>query len=81
MRAVAVPDFGARPEVMQLSVPGPGPGEILLRIHAAGMNPFDWKVIDNGAANVEALAARGIRAINFSNITSAELLATLADTA
>lgn len=52
MRAVAVPDFGARPEVMQLPVPRPGPGEILLRIHAAGMNPFDWKVIDGALRGV-----------------------------
>jgi NADPH:quinone reductase-like Zn-dependent oxidoreductase len=46
MRAVAITDFGARPEVLRLPLPEPGPGEILLRIRAAGMNPFDWKVID-----------------------------------
>ena len=44
MRAVAITDFGSEPEVLELPVPQPGPGEILLRIHAAGMNPFDWKV-------------------------------------
>jgi NADPH:quinone reductase-like Zn-dependent oxidoreductase len=52
MRAVAIPDFGARPEVMQLPVPQPGPGEILLRIRAAGMNPFDWKVADGALRGV-----------------------------
>jgi NADPH:quinone reductase-like Zn-dependent oxidoreductase len=46
MRAVAVPDFGSEPEVMELPVPRPGAGEILLRVHAAGMNPFDWKAAD-----------------------------------
>jgi NADPH:quinone reductase-like Zn-dependent oxidoreductase len=46
MRAVAVTDFGAPPEVIDVPVPEPGPGEILLRIHAAGVNPFDWKVAD-----------------------------------
>jgi len=46
VHAVAVTDFGARPEIMHLPVPAPGPGEILLRIYAAGMNPFDWKVAD-----------------------------------
>jgi NADPH:quinone reductase-like Zn-dependent oxidoreductase len=27
-------------------VPAPGPGEVLVRLTAAGLNPFDWKVID-----------------------------------
>ncbi|WP_211754689.1 NADP-dependent oxidoreductase [Nocardioides gansuensis] len=27
-------------------MPEPGPDEILVRIHAAGLNPFDWKVAD-----------------------------------
>ncbi len=52
MHAVAVSDFGARPEVMNLPVPEPGPGEILLRIRAAGMNPFDWKVVDGALRGV-----------------------------
>jgi NADPH:quinone reductase-like Zn-dependent oxidoreductase len=46
MHAVAITGFGTTPEIMQLPVPQPGPGEVLLRIRAAAMNPFDWKVID-----------------------------------
>jgi NADPH:quinone reductase-like Zn-dependent oxidoreductase len=45
---------------------------------AALVRPGGIIINTNGAANVEALAARGIRAVNFSNTTSAELLATLA---
>jgi hypothetical protein len=46
MKAVVVADFGAQPELTDLPVPEPGPGELLVRVHAAGMNPFAWKVAD-----------------------------------
>ena len=52
MRAVVIPGFGSEPEVVDLPVPEPGPGEILVRIHAAGMNPFDWKVADGALKGV-----------------------------
>lgn len=52
MHAVAVADFGARPEVTHLPVPQPGPGEVLLRIQAAGMKLFDWKVADGALHSV-----------------------------
>jgi NADPH:quinone reductase-like Zn-dependent oxidoreductase len=50
MHAVAITGFGTTPELMQLPVPQPGPGEVLLRIRAAAMNPFDWKVVDGPCA-------------------------------
>ncbi|KAA2266519.1 NADP-dependent oxidoreductase [Solihabitans fulvus] len=31
---------------MELPRPEPGLGEVLVRLHAAGVNPFDWKVVD-----------------------------------
>ncbi|MDX3237346.1 NADP-dependent oxidoreductase [Streptomyces sp. ME03-5709C] len=46
MKAVVVTGFAAQPELVDLPVPEPGPGEFLVRLHAAGMNPFDWKVAD-----------------------------------
>lgn len=46
MRAVTVTGFGAEPEVTDRPVPEPGRGEVLVRIAAAGLNPFDWKVVD-----------------------------------
>ncbi|NUR82895.1 MAG: NADP-dependent oxidoreductase [Nonomuraea sp.] len=46
MRAIAITDFRLTPQLMDLPKPEPGPGEILVRLHAAGLNPFDWKVID-----------------------------------
>jgi len=43
MRAIQVHEFGA-PEVMQITElpdPTPGPGEVVVRIHAIGVNPVD----------------------------------------
>lgn len=45
MRAMSQESLGG-PEVLRevdLPVPEPGPGEILVRVHAAGVNPTDWK--------------------------------------
>jgi NADPH:quinone reductase-like Zn-dependent oxidoreductase len=46
MKAVAVSAFRATPEVMELPKPEVRPGTLLVRVSAAGMNPFDWKMID-----------------------------------
>jgi NADPH:quinone reductase-like Zn-dependent oxidoreductase len=46
VRAIVVEQFGG-PEVLQLAwveEPIPGPGELLVRVAAAGVNPVDWKV-------------------------------------
>jgi NADPH:quinone reductase-like Zn-dependent oxidoreductase len=52
MRAVVIKGFGAEPELVEAPVPEPGPGELLVRIHAAGLNPFDWKVADGALEGV-----------------------------
>ena len=46
MKAVAVPQFKAIPQVMELPKPQVKPGTILVRVAAAGINPFDWKLVD-----------------------------------
>ncbi|MEU3340840.1 NADP-dependent oxidoreductase [Streptomyces sp. NPDC002144] len=46
MKAVTIDGFGAEPRLTDLPVPRPGPGELLVRLHAAALNPFDWKVAD-----------------------------------
>jgi len=46
VRAVAVTAFGAIPELVDIPQPEAGPGEVLVRLAAAGVNPFDWKVVD-----------------------------------
>lgn len=45
MRAISQDTIGG-PEVLQeveLPRPEPGPSELLIRVHAAGLNPTDWK--------------------------------------
>ncbi len=44
MKAIRLHEFGG-PEVLRLEevpVPEPGPGEVLVRVHAVGINPPDW---------------------------------------
>jgi NADPH:quinone reductase-like Zn-dependent oxidoreductase len=52
VRAVVLTGFGAEPELADLPVPVPAAGEIRVRIHAAGMNPFDWKVAEGALRGV-----------------------------
>lgn len=50
MKAVMIHEYGAN-DVVQIAAserPTPQAGEILVRVHAAGVNPVDWK-IRNGA--------------------------------
>ncbi|KAA5832689.1 NADP-dependent oxidoreductase [Saccharopolyspora hirsuta] len=45
MRAISQDEFGG-PEVLrevELPRPEPGPSQVLIRVHAAGVNPTDWK--------------------------------------
>jgi NADPH:quinone reductase-like Zn-dependent oxidoreductase len=46
MKAVRIHSFGG-PEVVtveELPKPKPGPGEVLIRVEAAGVNPVDYKI-------------------------------------
>jgi NADPH:quinone reductase-like Zn-dependent oxidoreductase len=58
MKAIRVHEYGG-PEVLRYEEaprPEPGPGEVLVRIRAAGVNPVDWKVREGRRR--EALAYR-----------------------
>jgi NADPH2:quinone reductase len=46
MRAVGIHAFGGRDrlEVLDVPRPEPAPGEVVIAVHAAGVNPIDWKI-------------------------------------
>jgi NADPH:quinone reductase-like Zn-dependent oxidoreductase len=52
MRAVVITALGTEPELAEMRVDEPGPGELLVRLRAAGVNPFDWKVADGALEGV-----------------------------
>jgi NADPH:quinone reductase-like Zn-dependent oxidoreductase len=46
MRALTIDAYGTQPRLQEIPEPQPGEGEILIRLHAAGVNPMDWKARD-----------------------------------
>ncbi|MGB2131083.1 MAG: NADP-dependent oxidoreductase [Marinobacterium sp.] len=59
MKAIRIHDFGG-PEQLRLEeaeCPAPGPGEVLIRNRAAGVNPIDWKTCSGGgvSSSIESL--------------------------
>ncbi|HTM16571.1 MAG TPA: hypothetical protein VL135_06695, partial [Terracidiphilus sp.] len=47
MKAIVRPRYGASDvlELANLPKPTPGENEVLIRVRAAGLNPFDWHVM------------------------------------
>jgi len=41
MRAITVNEYGAAPALTEVPDPHPGPGQVLIEVEAAGMNPMD----------------------------------------
>ena len=44
IRAAVLEEFGAPLEVQELELAEPQAGEVLIRVHAAGVLPADWKI-------------------------------------
>jgi NADPH2:quinone reductase len=41
LRAITVTEYGATPGIAEVPTPEPGPGQVLVKVRAAGMNPMD----------------------------------------
>ncbi|MGN6444997.1 NADP-dependent oxidoreductase [Amnibacterium sp.] len=62
MRAVQYEQYGG-PEVLEIAEvdePHAGPGQIRIRVHAAGVNAMDWKLRDGMLAKGPLTAPRGV---------------------
>lgn len=46
MRAIAVDEFKGEPRLVEVARPAPKPEQLLVKIAATALNPFDWKVAD-----------------------------------
>jgi NADPH:quinone reductase-like Zn-dependent oxidoreductase len=46
MRAIAVDKFKGEPRLVEVPQPAPKPDQLLIKIAATALNPFDWKVAD-----------------------------------
>lgn len=52
MKAIVIDEFGPSQVLRQTEIPKPrpGPGEILIAVHATSVNPVDWKMRSGAAA-------------------------------
>ncbi|MDI2124520.1 NADP-dependent oxidoreductase [Yinghuangia seranimata] len=71
MRAVAVAKPTGSPELMRLPVPEPGPGEVLVKVVAAGLNPVDWKLADRARDGVAEAVYPLIYGVDFAGKVAA----------
>jgi len=52
MRSLAIDHLGERPTLHEVPEPVPGPGEVLVKVHAAGVNPYDVSVAAGRAGDI-----------------------------
>lgn len=48
MEAIRIHEYGGAEKLIyeQVQIPEPAPDEIIIKVHAAGVNPMDWKIRD-----------------------------------
>ncbi|KIJ48629.1 hypothetical protein M422DRAFT_162375 [Sphaerobolus stellatus SS14] len=56
-KALVLPEIRGTMKVTDVPIPKPGQGEILVKVHSAGLNPIDWKIQKFGAPLVKEYPA------------------------
>ena len=72
MNAVRIHQYGG-PEVLsyeEVPCPAPGPGEILVRVRGAGVNPLDWKFRSGYVKDLVAISLPAIPGWDFSGVVA-----------
>ena len=70
MKAAILETYGADLRIADITVPTPGPGEVLVRIYASGINPLDTK-IHAGAAPHARHPAPAVLGMDLSGVVEA----------
>jgi len=68
MRAVVVMEYGGKAEIVELPKPEVGPGQILIKIAAAGMNPMDRTIAGGVWKSVMAATFPMILGFDFAGV-------------
>ncbi|MRW84825.1 zinc-binding dehydrogenase [Pseudoduganella sp. FT26W] len=55
MQAIVLSAFGAPLTQQDIARPGAGPGQVLVRVHASGVNPLDTKIAAGQAGHAQAV--------------------------
>ena len=70
MKAIQMTDFGG-PDVLayrDATDPVPGPGDVVVDVHAASVNPVDWKIRNGGHPACSKLTMPHILGVDFSGV-------------
>ncbi|HSB46607.1 MAG TPA: NADP-dependent oxidoreductase [Candidatus Bilamarchaeum sp.] len=72
MKAAQISKYGeSSVEINDVGRPEPGEGEILVEVHAAGVNPFDWKIRDGMYEKMMPLKLPATLGGDFSGLVAA----------
>src|SRR5580658_3468211 len=73
MKAIVLHAYGppSNLKLEEVADPKAGPGEVLVRVHAAGVNPIDWKIRSGATAKMWETTFPTILGYDFAGIVQA----------
>ena len=70
MRAAVLTEYNTPLQISELPDPRPGPGEVLVRVMASGVNPLDTKIRRGEAAHAK-MAPPAVLGIDMAGVVEA----------